>query len=75
MKAPKVLREQLKEYERAGFNVLRVEPGAGAHFKVYFAELPDDAQILTKNMDDHRAIKNNISMFRRKLRQRTEGKK
>ena len=65
MNIPRVLREQVKEYERAGFHVIDVEPRSGAHFKLWFAEFPDQPQIVTKNIIDPRSIKNNIAHYRR----------
>lgn len=65
MNIPRVLREQVKEYERAGFHVIDVEPRSGAHFKLWFAEFPDQPQIVTKNGSDPRALKNNIAHYKR----------
>lgn len=65
MNVPRVLREQVKEYEKAGFHVIAVEPRNGAHFKVWFAEFPDQPQIITKNALDWRALRNNISHYKR----------
>lgn len=65
MNVPRVLREQVKEYERAGFHVTAVEPRSGSHFKVWFAEFPDQPQIITKNVLDWRALKNNIARYKR----------
>lgn len=65
MTVPRVLREQVKEYEKAGFHVIAVEPRNGAHFKVWFAEFPDQPQIITKNALDWRALRNNISHYKR----------
>lgn len=65
MNVPRVLREQVKEYERAGFHVAAVEPRSGSHFKVWFAEFPDHPQIITKNALDWRALKNNIARYKR----------
>ena len=64
MNIPRVLREQVKEYERAGFHVIDVEPRSGAHFKLWFAEF-DEPQIVTKNIPHIRALLNNISRYRR----------
>lgn len=66
MNVPRVLREQVKEYERAGFHVIDVEPRSGSHFKVWFAEF-DTPQIITKNAVDWRALKNNIAHYKRQL--------
>jgi hypothetical protein len=64
MNIPRVLREQAKEYERAGFHIINIEPRNGAHFKVWFAEF-DEPQIITKNVNSWRSIKNNISHYKR----------
>lgn len=64
MNIPRVLREQIKAYEREGFHAVAVEPRAGSHFKVVFAEFIEP-QILTKNASDPRALKNNIARFRK----------
>lgn len=64
MNVPRVLREQVKEYERAGFHVINVEPRIGSHFKVWFAEF-SEPQIVTKNGSDPRALKNNIAHYKR----------
>lgn len=68
MNIPRVLRGQLKAYEKAGFHVIDVEPRAGAHFKVWFAEFPDQPQIITKNQTDPRAVWNNIAHYKRVAR-------
>lgn len=64
MNTPRVLREQVKEYERAGFHVIACEPRNGAHFKLWFAEF-SEPQIVTKNALDWRALKNNITRYKR----------
>jgi hypothetical protein len=63
MNIPRVLREQLKLYERHGFHAVSVEPRAGSHFKVLFAEF-NEPQFLTKNTGDPRGLRNNIARFR-----------
>lgn len=65
MNIPRALREQVKEYEKAGFRVVACEPRSGAHFKLWFAEFPDKPQIVTTNAYDPRSLKNNISRYRR----------
>jgi hypothetical protein len=65
MNIPRVLREQVKEYERVGFHVIDVEPRNGSHFKVWFAEFPEQPQIVTKNLIDRHAVHNNIARYRR----------
>lgn len=65
MKFPKVLRKQLVEYEKAGLTITEVHPRNGSHFLIVFADFPQ-AQIISKNSSaDPRAIKNNISQYRR----------
>ena len=71
MNIPRVLREQLKVYEREGFHPLTVEQRAGSHFKVVFAEF-SEPQILTKNAGEPRALKNNIARFRKLAREQGE---
>ena len=66
MNVPRVLREQVKAYEKAGFHVTDVEPRNGSHFRLRFAEF-DEPQIVTKNITDPRALKNNISHYKRVL--------
>jgi pyrroloquinoline quinone (PQQ) biosynthesis protein C len=67
MNIPRVLREQVKAYEKAGFHVVDVEPRNGAHFMLRFAEF-DVPQIVTKNACDPRSIRNNIAQYRRLLK-------
>lgn len=67
MDIPRVLREQIKEYERAGFHVVKWEHRKGAHWKLWFAEL-GKPQIVTQNMHSWRCIKNTIASYRRQLR-------
>ena len=64
MRLPVQLRKQFKEYERAGFNVVSLEPLNGSHIKVMFEGVAEP-QFLTKNADEPRAIKNNIARLRR----------
>lgn len=64
MEVPRAIREQIREYEKAGFSVLACEPRAGAHFKVWFAEF-NEPQFLTKNTGDWRSLKNNIAHYKR----------
>jgi len=68
MKIPQVLRKQVIEYAKAGFHVVDVEPRSGSHFLLKFSELKQP-QIVTKNAFDPRSIKNNISAYRRLLRE------
>ena len=72
MNIPRVLREQVKEYERAGFHVINVEPRNGAHFKLWFAEF-SEPQIVTKNACDPRSMKNNIAHYRRLAKEKCNG--
>lgn len=71
MKVPQVLRKQILEYEKAGFHVIDLEARSGSHFKIVFAEFPEP-QFITKNGSDWRAIKNNISSYRRQLKEHEE---
>jgi len=64
MHFPKALRKQLIEYEKAGFTITEIEPRSGSHFLIVFAEFPQP-QIVSKNASEPRAIKNNISIYRR----------
>jgi hypothetical protein len=68
MQVPKNLRKQLKEYESAGFHVTDLERAAGSHYKANFAEFPERV-VLTTSQLDPRAIKNNISLFKRLSKQ------
>lgn len=70
MNIPRVLREQVKEYEKAGFHVVACEPRNGAHFKLRFAEFTEP-QIVTKNACDPRSVKNNIAHYKRVLAKET----
>ena len=71
MKVPQCLRKQILEYEKAGFHVVDLENRSGSHFKITFAEFPEP-QFITKNGSDWRAIKNNISSYRRQLKEYEE---
>ena len=64
MEIPKVLREQIKFYERHGFRVVDAEHREGAHIRLTFAEFPQP-QIVTKSKSDWRAWKNNIARYKR----------
>ena len=65
MHFPKCLRKQLVEYEKAGFTITDVMPRSGSHFMLVFAEFLQP-QIISKNSSaEPRAIKNNISIYRR----------
>lgn len=63
MSIPRPFREQFLIYEREGFHVKHFQPTKGSHAKVQFEEFPE-VQVLTKNVGDPRAIKNNVSRFR-----------
>lgn len=63
MNVPRVFREQCVEYEKAGFHVKHLEFAKGAHAKVQFEEFPE-VQVISKNVGDFRAIKNNIARYR-----------
>ena len=67
MDIPRAIREQVKEYEKAGFHVIQCEPRSGSHFKVWFAEF-SEPQIVTKNAFEWRSLKNNIARYRRLAR-------
>lgn len=67
MNVPRVLREQVKEYEKAGFHVIDIQPRSGSHFMVRFAEF-SAPQIITKNQHDPRAVWNNIARYKRLAR-------
>ena len=73
MNIPRVLRDQLKFYESKGFHAIHVEPRSGSHFLVVFAEFPQ-AQIISKNGSDPRALHNNIAHYRRLQRAHAEEK-
>jgi hypothetical protein len=64
MEVPRLLRKQMNEYRKAGFNLVTIEPRSGSHFKVVFKEF-SEPQIVSSNGSDHRALKNNIARFRR----------
>lgn len=68
MELPKGLRKQLKEHAKAGFRVTKVERRAGAHYKVWYAELPDRPQIVTENDGGPRVLVNTLARYRRILR-------
>ena len=65
MQFPKGLRKQLKDHAKAGFHATSVERRAGAHFKVWYAELPDRPQIVTENDGGPRVLVNTITRYRR----------
>lgn len=64
MNVPKVLYKQIKAYEAHGFHLEHLENRAGSHWFVRFKEFPQ-AQIITANAKDPRALKNNIARYRR----------
>lgn len=63
MEIPRILKKQMKEYERAGFHPVQIEHRAGSHWKVVFAEFPEP-QFLTQNIMESHSIRNNISRFK-----------
>lgn len=71
MKIPQCLRKQVLEYEKAGFHVIALETRSGSHFKITFAEFPEP-QFITKSASDWRAIKNNVSAYRRLQKEHEE---
>jgi hypothetical protein len=64
MDIPRVLRKQLAYYAQEGFDAVDIKHAAGSHVKVVFAQFTEP-QILTRNMKEPRALKNNIARFRR----------
>lgn len=64
MTVPRCLRDQAKFYASKGFHMTEVEPRSGSHFLVKFAEFPDPV-IVTKNVNDPRALHNNVAAYRR----------
>ena len=63
MQIPRPFRKQFEVYEKAGFHVKDLEPSRGSHAKVWFEEFTEP-QMLSKNVGDPRALKNNIARFR-----------
>lgn len=66
MKMPNKLREQLAVYNKAGFEVNRIEPRKGSHWLVVFDKV--GPMVVTSNLGDPRAIKNNLGELRRRTR-------
>lgn len=64
MVIPKALRKQANLYAAYGFNIIDVEPRAGSHFKVWFAEF-EEPQFVSASATDCHGWKNNIARFRR----------
>ena len=64
MKTPRDLREQLKFYANNGFHAVDIEPRAGAHFYITFAEFPQK-QLVTRSATDPHAWRNNLANYRR----------
>lgn len=60
---PRLIREQLQLYERAGITVKSVIR-ASRHYKVEFNEFPE-TQFLTASRTDPRSYKNNLAHFKR----------
>ncbi len=71
MDIPRALRKQLAYYAREGFHAVDIKHAAGAHVKVIFAEF-SKPQILTRNIDEPRALKNNLARFRRLAKEQHE---
>ena len=63
-KLPTKLREQLAVYRKAGFDHTSVEARKGSHWMVMFEKV--GPMIVTTNVGDPRAIKNNLSELRRR---------
>lgn len=61
---PQKLRAQLEVYKHEGFTAISTVPRKGSHYAVTFAEFPE-VQSLTINVGDWRALRNNLSRFRR----------
>ena len=60
----RALREQAKFYAAKGFHIISATPRAGSHWLAVFAEFPEP-QIVTANMSDPRAWRNNVAHYRR----------
>jgi hypothetical protein len=71
MIVPKVLRKQIQEYKTAGFHPTRIQSGTSSHFKVWFAEF-EGMQVITANLNDPRAIRNNLARYRRLQQEQQE---
>lgn len=67
----RALREQAKFYASKGFHIISATPRAGSHWLAVFAEFPEP-QIVTANMSDPRAWRNNVAHYRR-LKERNHG--
>lgn len=63
MNIPRAYRQQIVEYEKAGFHPVEIEYGKGSHIKVRFAEFPE-FYVLNKGAGEPRSIKNNIARMR-----------
>lgn len=70
MKTPISLRKQIKVYEAHGFHAVSIEPRAGSHWCIKFAEFIQP-QIVTVNAHDPRALKNNISRYKQLAKDKT----
>lgn len=71
MDIPRALRKQLAYYSKEGFDAVEIKPAAGSHVKVIFAQFTEP-QILTKNIDEPRSLKNNLARFRRLAKEQHE---
>jgi hypothetical protein len=71
MNTPRVLREQIKAYEKAGFHVTSWECRSGSHFKLVFKEF-SEPQFVSKNVGDPRSLDNNIARFKRLAKEQTQ---
>lgn len=67
----KLLRDQLRLYEREGFTVEAIER-ASRHYKVKFQQVKEP-QFLTANNTDWRAYRNNICRLKRLARDQEKG--
>lgn len=63
-KLPQKLRDQIEIYRKAGFMPKSIESRKGSHWMVVFERV--GPMILTTNVGDPRAIKNNLSELRRR---------
>lgn len=71
MQIPRVLREQMREFIKAGFTPVEIEKRAGSHFMVKFAEI-GGLWLVSQNEGNWRNIKNSIARFRQRLKQDQE---
>lgn len=70
MKIPGKLRDQLEIYDKAGYSVNSITPRKGSHWLIVFDTV--GPMVVTTNIGDPRAIKNNLCELRRRTRQMIE---